>query len=137
MARARYATVGEARRDFRNLLDVAQQGGSGQLRRDGVSFSVVATGRLRELYLAVVELTPEVFLEGEGVGIALPGAPFAAEGASLNEAAEVLVEDLREYSEDWPRLRQASNHRQLGALVGLVDNSTDEELIAWLTGLPT
>lgn len=78
--------------------------------------------------------TPELVFEDGGVGIVLPGAPFAAEGATLADAAADMVDALREYAEDWPRLRQSPNHMHLAALVTFVDISTDEQLMSWLTG---
>lgn len=131
---ADYPTVAEARKGFKTMLDVAKDGGTGLVHREGQTFAVVSADTLQPALLRAVGLTPEVFFEDGGVGIALPGAPFAAEGADLHEAAADLVEALREYAQDWDRLRHAPNHQRHQVLVALVDVSSDEQLMDWLTG---
>ncbi|NYE00840.1 hypothetical protein BJY21_002024 [Kineosphaera limosa] len=131
---AEYDTVTEARKGFKSMLDVAQDGGTGLVHRDGRTFALVSTELLHPALLAAVGVTPEVFFEDGGVGIALPGAPFAAEGENLQEAAADLVEALREYAEDWAGLRNVPNHNRLQHLVALVDVSSDQQLMDWLTG---
>ena len=133
---AKYDTVTEARKGFKTMLDIAQDGGTGLVHRDGRTFALVSTESLHPALLRAVDVTPEVFFEDDGVGIALPGAPFAAEGATLAEAAADLVHALREYAADWGRLRHAPNHQQHQPLVALVDVSTDDQLMNWLTGGP-
>lgn len=131
---AEYATVAAARKDFKTMLDVAADGGTGLVHREGRTFALVSTDALQPALMRAVGLSPEVFFEDGGVGIALPGAPFAAEGADLHAAASDLVQALREYAQDWDRLRHAPNHRRHQILVALVDVSSDEQLIDWLTG---
>lgn len=134
---AEYDTVTEARRGFKTMLDVAQDGGTGLVHRDGRTYALVSAESLHPVLLRAVGITPEVFFEDDGVGIALPGAPFAAEGESLQEAAIDLVEALREYAQDWRNLRHAPNHQRHHMLVTLVDVSSDEQLLDWLTGEST
>ena len=131
---AEFDTVAAARSGLKEMLDAAQAGGAGLVHRSGEAYALLSTDTLRPALRAAVGTVPEVYVEGEGVGIVLPGMPFAAEGATLAEAAADLVEALREYAVDWPRLRHAPNHRHLQTLVALVDISTDDELLAWLTG---
>lgn len=137
MVPTEFATVTEARAGLKDLLDAAQGGGAGVIHRDGRRFAVVSAEALRSALLRSVGLTPEVYFEGDGVGLALPGAPFAAEGADLGEAAAEMIEALREYAQDWRRLRHAPNHGRHGELVMLVETSTDDQLRAWLTGADT
>lgn len=137
MVRAEFATVAEARAGIKDMLDAAQAGGAGVIHRDGRRFAVVSAEALRSALLRSVDLTPEVYFEGDSVGLALPGAPFAAEGADLLEAAEDMIAALREYADDWQRLRHAPNHARHVLLVMLIETSTDEQLRSWLTGEET
>lgn len=131
---AEFATVAEARAGIKDMLDAAQRGGAGVIHRDGRRFAVVSAEALHAALLRSIDTVPEVYFEGDGVGLALPGAPFAAEGADLHEAAEEMIEALREYAHDWDRLRHAPNHARHAMLVMLVETSTDDQLLTWLTG---
>lgn len=91
-------------------------------------------GLIRERLIPALGTSPEVFREDDGFRLALPGIPFATEGRTLDEAACKMVEALREYGGDWPRLRHAPNHQQMSMLVPFIDLSTDEQLLDWLTG---
>lgn len=67
----------------------------------------------------------------------LPGLPFGADGNTLDEAVETLVEILREYAVDWTTesyLREAPNHRDNWALVQIIALSTDAQLRDWIVG---
>lgn len=130
----RFETVAEARRGFKGMLDMAESGAATTLRRGNEVFAVMSVEALRPALLAAVGTAPKVVFENDGVGIVLPGMPFASEGDSVDDAALDLIDALREYAEDWPQLRHAPNHRRMQTLVALVEISTDEELAAWLTG---
>lgn len=80
--------------------------------------------------------TSTVVHEDDGPGSILAGKPFATEGGTLDKAAADMVDALREYAQDWPRLSEAPNHRAMEALVTFVDASTDTELSAWLCSHP-
>ena len=133
---ATFETIAAARSGFKDLIDAAHSGGAGVVRRSSETYAVVPLELIRESLLPSLGTTPEVFREDDGVGLVLPGMPFATEGNTLEEAAADMVAALREYAEDWPRLRQAANHRKMRLLVPVIDLSTDEQLLAWLTGLP-
>lgn len=134
MPLAQFDTVADGRAGFKDMIDAASTGGAGVVHRSGEAFAVVPVETVRRALLASVGTVPEVFREGDGIGLSLRGMPFASEGSTLEEAAADMVEALREYAEDWPRLRHAGNHRRMETLVPLVDLSTDEQLTDWLTG---
>ncbi|MDO5699182.1 MAG: hypothetical protein Q4G51_14540 [Dermatophilus congolensis] len=131
---ADYGTVSEARREFKSLLDAAADGGAGVVRRDTQRFAVVDAEALWPMLVRSVGATPELFFEDDSVGIALPGAPLAAEGETLEEAAQEMIAAMREYAGDWPQLRHAPNHQRHRSLVTLIDIASDEQLMDWLTG---
>jgi hypothetical protein len=65
--------------------------------------------------------------------VSFPGLPLATDGASLDEAINEMIDNLREYAEDWQeRLLDAPNHRDNRALVRLINLSDDEHLRDWL-----
>lgn len=79
----------------------------------------------------------EVTAEGGGWSILLPGMGIAADGATLTEANQEMVDALREYASDWiDHLGAAPNHADNWWLVQLVVLSTDEELLERLTAGP-
>lgn len=137
MPLAEFATVADARAGIKDMLDAAQVGGAGLINRDGRRYAVVAAEALRPILLRSVDVVPEVCFEDGGVGLALPGTPFATEGHDVATAAEDMVTALREYAQDWERLRSAPNHSRNAALVMLVETCTDDQLTAWLTGEET
>ncbi|WP_116115761.1 prevent-host-death protein [Austwickia chelonae] len=134
MPSVEFATVTEARAGFKAMFEAAQNGGAGLVHRDGHRFALVDADRIADALHAALPITPEVYFEEDVVGLALPGAPFAAEGNDLEEAAEEMIEALREYAQDWEELRHAPNHAHLSLLVLFVVISTNEKLKAWLTG---
>ena len=131
-----YRRVGDARADFKRVLDVAAEGAPVALRRESERFAVVDAGRLR-YFLASIGPRPEIVAEDGGWSLFFPGLPVAAEGDSLDELFDDAMVVLRDYAEDWvDHLRTAPNHAANWGLVQLVSLSTDEELRAWLTGSP-
>lgn len=134
MPLAQFDTVAEARARFKEMIDAASNGGVGVVHRSGEAYALVPAELMRKQLLASLPTRPEVFREDDGVGLALPGMPFATEGSSLEEAARDMLLALREYSEDWPRLRHAPNHAPMATLVPFIDLCSDEQLLDWLTG---
>lgn len=111
MPLATFDTVAAARSGFKELIDAAHSGGAGVVHRAGEAYAVVPVELIRERLLPALGTTPEIFREDDGVGLILTGMPFAAEGSTLDEAAADMVDALREYAQDWPRLSQTPNHR--------------------------
>ena len=126
--------VSAARDGFRIVLDAAQAGTPVTINRDGQLTAVVDAKRLRES-LAQLTRGPEVF-HGEGSWWALiPDSPISADGDTVTEAIEDMVQALREYAADWvDDLHTAPNHARHWGLVQLVALSTDDELRSWITG---
>lgn len=134
MPRAHFATVSDARAGFKDMIDAAHQGGAGVVHRAGEAYALVPLPLIRDQLMASLDTSPEVFREDGAIGLSLSGMPFASEGATLEDAAADMLDALREYAEDWPRLRQAPNHARMSRLVPFIDLSTDEQLLEWLTG---
>lgn len=71
----------------------------------------------------------EVVPEGGGWSVFIPGAPIAADGATLDAAITEMIDALREYAEDWrAHLRASPTHRQHQHLVELINQSDDAQL---------
>lgn len=128
-----FTTMAAARAGFKDMLDAAQDGSAGLVSRDGRRYAVVGADDLHEM-LRPATPTPEVFFEDGRVGLVIPGAPLATEADTLDEATADMLDALRDYAADWPRLRHAPNHSRNRALVMFVEVSTDEQLTTWLTG---
>jgi predicted RNase H-like HicB family nuclease len=128
-----YNTVSDARAHFSALIDAAEAGVPATVRRDRRRAAVVDADRLLHFLASVRPARAEVFAEGGGWSILLPGLPIAADGGTFEEALDEMVAALREYAEDWAdHLRHASNHEQNWGLVQIIDLSSDEELRDWL-----
>lgn len=128
-----FDSVAEGRAHLKELLDAAAQGIPARLRRDREGFAVVDAARLRH-FLAAVTRRPEVVAEAAGWSVFIHGVPVAADGATLTEAVEQMVDALREYAADWvDHLSTAPNHADNWGLVQLVVLSTDDELSDWLS----
>jgi predicted RNase H-like HicB family nuclease len=135
MAAVHYETFSQARDHMRDLLDAARDGRSATVQRDQTRAAVVDAERLRSILQRVNSGRVELVAEAEGWSAFLPGTPVAADGATLDEAVDELIDALREYAEDWSeRLRLAANHEVHWALVQFVDLSDDDQLHAWITG---
>lgn len=130
----RFESYSEARTHLKILLDAAADGRPALVRRGSGSVAVVDTQRLRGALGGVVTRA-EVVAEAGGWSVFIPGVPVAADGATLDEAVEEMVDALREYAADWEsRLRGAVNHARHWSLVQLIAVSDDDELRAWLVG---
>jgi predicted RNase H-like HicB family nuclease len=128
-----FDTYSDARSHFKELLDAAERGRPAVVRREGTSSAVVSAERLRLFLTARLTSRAEVVAEAGGWSIFIPGVPIAADGGSLDEAVDEMVDALREYAADWEdHLLDAPNHRDNWALVQLVTLSDDDDLRGWL-----
>lgn len=124
----------EARSHLKELLDAAHEGRPATLRRDTGVAAVVNADNLRAALALLPSLRPVAVAEAGGWSLFIPGVPVAGDGSSFEEAVADFVDALREYEEDWDRLRVARNHQSNWGLVQLVALSDDETLRAWVTG---
>lgn len=132
---ALFDSAAEARKNFKSLLDAAEEGLPASIRRGNRRSAVVDADRLRYALTCLRPAKAECVSEGNGWSIFLPGLPIAADGATLDEALDEMVQALREYAEDWSaRLRHAANHADNWALVQIVALGTDEQVKDWLVG---
>jgi predicted RNase H-like HicB family nuclease len=128
-----FASVAEGRARLKELLDAAARGIPAGLRRDRAGFAIVDAARLRDL-LATNSRRPKVVAEADGWSVFIPDTPIAADGATLTEAIDEMVDALREYADDWvDHLSTAPNHAENWWLIQLVALSSDDELADWLT----
>src|ERR1700722_11800181 len=134
MSTTHYETSSAARDHFKDLLDQAVSGTTVTVRRDSFTAVVLDVGRLRHFIASVVPPCAEVIAEAEGWSAFIPRLPVAGAGATFDEAVGDLAGALREYADDWPRLQYAPNHREHWGLVQLVNLSSDEELLSWISG---
>ena len=128
-----YDSVSEARAHLKDLLNAAESGRPATLSREGRRSAIVDADRLREI-LAVSRPSGALMAhEAGGWSIVLPGLPIAADGATVDEALDEMVEAMREYADDWTnRLLTAPNHARNWDLVQLIELSDDEQLRNWL-----
>ena len=125
----------EARARLKDLLDAAAGGRVATVRRDSSTAAVVDGERLRYFLASLVPSRAEVVAEAGGWSLFIPGLPVAADGATLDEALDEMIDALREYAEDWQdRLQSAPNHREDWGLVQLICLSSDRQLREWLVG---
>jgi hypothetical protein len=137
-----YATLKDSRDHLSEVLDAAQEGlmvcmRRGRSHRDvrAGSVSVVKTSVLQEiLEKLVADSVESVYNENDQLHtVAIKGLPVAAEGKSLSEAVDELVDEIRDYEIDWiARLRFAPNHEGNLPVVYLAQSMSDDELHAWL-----
>jgi predicted RNase H-like HicB family nuclease len=130
-----YDSYTEARAHLKDLLDAAERGRVATVRRDAGRSAVVDAERLRAYLAALSPSRAQAVPEAGGWSLFIPGAPVAADGATLDEAVDDMIDALREYAEDWQdRLLDAPNHRENWGLVQLVVLSSDDQLREWLVG---
>lgn len=90
-------------------------------------------GRRRVGHTGVRPSNAQVVGEAGGWSIMIPGLPVAADAATLDEAADEMVDALREYADEWAdHLRLAPNHAASRDLVQIIGLWSDEQLRAWL-----
>jgi prevent-host-death family protein len=128
-------TARTGRQNFKDLLDAAASGRPTTVTRHNLRAAVVDADRLLHMLTRLRPSRAQVVPEGEGWSVLIPGLPVAADGATLDEALDGMVEALRDYAEAWEeRLRFAPNHEDNWGLVQIVDYSDDAQLKAWITG---
>lgn len=135
MAAVHYDSYTDARAHLKDLLDAAERGRVATVRRDARTTAVVDLDRLRYFLASVSPSRAQVVAEAGGWSVFIPGLPVAADGATLDEAVDEMIDALREYAEDWQdRLLDAPNHANNWGLVQLISLSDDEQLRDWLIG---
>jgi hypothetical protein len=132
-----FDTFTEARRNFRGVLDAAQEGVVTTVTRDQERFLVVSVDdcveELRRLLPSEAVVAPPE--DGSGWGVFLPGVPVHGDADTFDGAIDDFIAALREYAEDWnERLHRAPNHVQHRSLVALIELANDEQLREWLIG---
>lgn len=129
----RYGSFTEARRSLKDILDAAENGAVVSIER-GNRVSVVADrDRLRDYLVGTLISNVQVVADEAAWVILMPDTPFAAEGVTLDQAVDDLIDNLREYAGEWSEhFRVAPNHANNWALVQLVTLSTDDQLRDWL-----
>lgn len=128
-------TVRGARENFRQVLDSAQDAHPSTVIRNGHEFAVVDKTPLLHFLKESTRPTARVTVEDDAYVITLEGLPFASEANSLDEAISLLLEDLREYGQDWARVYQnAPNHVNNWGLVSVINMVNDTDLRAWIIG---
>ena len=132
-----YDTFSEARNHLKDLLDAAQAGRPATVRREATVAAVVDAERLRSELGRLPSIRPAAVAEAGGWSVFIPGAPIAGDGKTFDAAVEDFVSALREYAEDWDRLRDARNHRGTWVLVQFAALSSDDSLREWVTGART
>jgi hypothetical protein len=140
-----YDTFKESRDHLADVLDAAQDGLLVSLRRGrshrairAGSVAVVKTTVLRDLLEKIVADSVEAVYNADDNlhTVAVRESPLAAEGESLSDAFDDLIDEIRDYCEDWvSRLRFAPNHVGNIPLVYLAQMMSDDELHSWLMTL--
>lgn len=63
------------------------------------------------------------------------GLPFVAEGTTQDEALALLIEDLRDYADEWSvQFQNAPNHAGNWAPVTVINLLDDNDLSDWVVG---
>lgn len=135
MTALHYDSYTAAREHLKDVLDTAESGQVVTVRRDSATAAVLSADRLRRYLASVVQPGVEVVAEAGGWSAFIPGLPVAAAAADYEAMIADVVDALREYAEDWPRLQHAPNHRDNWGLVQLITLSDDEQLRRWITGV--
>jgi Antitoxin of toxin-antitoxin, RelE / RelB, TA system len=133
MTATHYGSMGEARAHLKELLNAAESGRPATLSREGRRTAVVDADRLRDILGASRPSRAVMAHEAGGWSIVLPGLPIAADGPTVDQALDEMVDAMREYADDWTeRLLTAPNHARNWDLVQLIELSDDEQLRNWL-----
>lgn len=128
-----YRSSREAREHFKELLDAADGGRPATIARGKRRVAAVDADRLVYFLIKVHPSGAVAVAENDGWSVFIPGLPVAADGITLDEAVEEMVEALRDYAEDWvDRLHAAPNHADNWGLVQIVGLASDEQLRGWL-----
>lgn len=133
MTRALDYNTREARERFKEILDAADRGAPITITRSDRRVAAVDADRLVELLAAARPANATVVAEGGGWSVFIPGTPVSADGTTLDDALDEVVDALRAYAQAWTdRLRLAPNHAQHWPLVQLVALASDEQLRRWV-----
>ena len=128
-----YRSAREAREHFKEILDAADDGRPATVTRDARRVAAVDADRLVHFLTRVRPSGAQVVAENDGWSLFIPGLPVAADGATLDEAAEEMIGALRDYADEWAdHLRLAPNHAENWGIVQIVALSSDEQLRDWL-----
>ena len=128
-----YRSAREAREHFKEILDAADDGRPATVTRDARRVAAVDADRLVHFLTRVRPSGAQAVAENDGWSLFVPGLPVAADGATLDEAAEEMIDALRDYAEEWAdHLRLAPNHAENWGIVQIVALSSDELLRDWL-----
>lgn len=128
-----YRSAREAREHFKDLLDAATEGRPATVVRDDRRIAAVDADRLVHFLTSVHAAGVQAVADGDGWSIFLPGVPVSADGATVEEAVEEMVDALRDYADAWTeRLRLAPNHEHNWGIVQIVTLASDEQLRDWL-----
>ena len=128
-----YRSAREAREHFKEILDAADDGRPATVTRDARRVAAVDADRLVHFLTRVRPSGAQVVAENDGWSLFIPGLPVAADGATLDEAADEMIDALRDYAEEWAdHLRLAPNHAENWGIVQIVALSSDEQLRDWL-----
>lgn len=132
-AAANFNSAREAREHFKDLLDAADEGRPATVTRDERRVAAVDADRLVHFLTKMRPSGAKVVADGDGWSMMLPGVPVAADGPTLDDAVEEMIEALRDYAEAWSeRLRLAPNHSDNWGLVQIVSLASDDTLRRWL-----
>jgi predicted RNase H-like HicB family nuclease len=129
-----YDTVTDGRKHFSDALKAASEGQTVRVVRSGGAI-VLLDGRALLGFIAKATPSKAVIAQDEhGYSVYLPDKPIAADGATVDEALDQMVEAMRTYAMAWHDvLRQAPNHAGNWGLVQLIELSDDDQLRSWLT----
>lgn len=123
------------REHFKDLLDAAAEGRPAAVTRDTQRAAVVDADRLVHMLTRLRPSGAQVVPDGDGWTVFIPGLPIAADGVTLDEALDEMVDALRDYAEAWEeRLRFAPNHEDNWGLVQIVEYADDVRLKDWVVG---
>lgn len=128
-----YRSAREAREHFKDILDAADDGRPATVTRDDRRVAALDADRLVRFLTATRPSNAQAVAENDGWSLFIPGIPVAADGATLDEAVEEMIDALRDYAGAWSdRLRLAPNHADNWGLVQIVSLATDDQLRDWL-----
>jgi hypothetical protein len=132
-ATVNYASAREAREHFKELLDAADDGRPATVTRDERRVAAVDADRLVYSLTRLHPSKTKAVADGDGWSIFLPGVPIAADGATVEEAVDEMIDALRDYAEAWSeRLRLAPNHADNWGLVQIITLASEDQLRDWL-----
>jgi hypothetical protein len=119
----------QARIGLKSILDSSVHGGITEISSGDRRAAVVDSVRLRDYLRETVSFPVTVHREDHAYVLLADGQSFAAEATTIDEAIDLLVDDLIDYAHEWPTLyASASNHAHNWGLVQLAALSSREEL---------